>query len=184
MRVAATGDVVIVNNGETVWPAATVTEGGTVTPGSLLDRFTTTPPAEAGLLSVTLLDVVGRPPTTELGDSVTEAGTIGFTVRLAVLVPPLQAAEIVTMLVAATGDVVIVNDGETVWNARTVTEGGTVTLGSLLDRLTGVSTGAGPLRVTLLAVVAIPPTTDAGDSVTETGVNGFTTRVAPVFAPA
>ena len=87
--VAATADVVIVNTGEDVAPAATVAEGGTVTPGSLLDRFTTTPPAGAAPLSVTLFNVVEAPPTTDVGDSVTESRATGFTVRFAVLVTVL-----------------------------------------------------------------------------------------------
>ena len=86
---AVTGDVVMVKYGEAVAPAATVTVAGTPTPGSLLDKFTTAPEAGAAAFSVTLFNVAETPPTTEVGDNVTEAGTTGFTVKLAVFVTPL-----------------------------------------------------------------------------------------------
>jgi len=57
---------------------------------------------------VTLFNVVDTPPTTEVGDSATESGTTGFTVRFAVFVTLLYTAEIVTVLVAVTDDVVMV----------------------------------------------------------------------------
>ena len=82
---AATKDVVTVKYGETVAPAATVTEAGMVTPGSLLDRFTTMLPG-AGPFSATLFKVVAVPPATDAGNNVTESKATGFTVRLAVLV--------------------------------------------------------------------------------------------------
>src|SRR5947207_10065235 len=85
---AATLLVVIVNAGETVAPAATVTDGGTVALGALLLSVTTAPPAGAGALRVTVLSVVDPPPTTEVGDKVTAeiAGgdTVSESVTLAV----------------------------------------------------------------------------------------------------
>ena len=86
---ATTDDVVMVNTGETLVPAATVTEAGTVTLGSLLDRFTTVPPAGAGPFSVTLLAVAATPPAREVGDRVSDSSATGFTVKRAVLVTPL-----------------------------------------------------------------------------------------------
>ena len=83
---AATDVVVIVNTGEAVAPAATVTEAGTVALGSLLERATLIPPAGAGPFSVTLFAVVEAPPTTDVGDSVTESRATGFTVKFAVFV--------------------------------------------------------------------------------------------------
>ena len=85
---AATAVVVIVNTGEAVTPAATVTEAGTVALGSLLDSVTTAPPAGAGLFSVTLFNAVETPPTTDVGDK-TGVATNGFTVRFAVFVTPV-----------------------------------------------------------------------------------------------
>jgi hypothetical protein len=83
----ATGEVVIVKTGDVVAPAATVTEAGTPTPGSLL-KFTRMPPAGAGAFNVTLFAVDETPPTTDAGDSVIESRATGLTVRLAVLITP------------------------------------------------------------------------------------------------
>ena len=93
-------------------------------------------------------------------------------------------AEIVTWVVAETSDVVIVKTGDTLAPAATVTEDGTITPGLLLDRFTKVLTGAGPLRVTLLAVVETLPITEVGDKVTETTFSGVTTRFAIFCAVA
>jgi hypothetical protein len=83
----ATAVVVIVNEGETVPPAATVTEAGTVALGSLLESVTTAPSDGAGPLRVKVLSVVDPPPTTDVGDNVT-AETLGCkTVKVAVFVP-------------------------------------------------------------------------------------------------
>lgn len=78
----------MVNTGDTFVPAATVTEDGTVTPGLPLDRFTI---ASAGAtpFMLTLLAVVEWPPTTDDGDSVTEAGVNGMTDKLLLTVAPL-----------------------------------------------------------------------------------------------
>ena len=86
---AETADVVIVKLGDEVAPAATVTLAGGTTPGSLLDRFTTVPPAGAGPFSVTLFNVVEAPPVTDAGDSVIDSSANGFTVRVAVFITPL-----------------------------------------------------------------------------------------------
>ncbi len=85
---------------------------------------------------------------------------------------------------AETSDVAIVNAGDTLVPAATVTEAGMVTPGLLLDRLTTVSTGAMPLIVTLFAVVETLPVTEVGDKVTETKLRGVTVSVAVFFAPA
>ena len=176
-------DVFIVKYGELVDPAATVTEAGGVTPPSVLVRVTITPPAGAGPFKVTLFDVVETPPTTDAGESVTESGAMGLTVRVAVLVMLPYMAEIVTGVATPTGEVFMVNNGETVCPAATVTEPGTVAAGSLLERLTIVAEGAAPLSVTLFAVVEIPPTTDVGERVS-VGITGLIVRAAVFLAPA
>ena len=97
----------MVKKGELVAPATTPTVEGTPTLGSLLFRLTITPPAGAGPFSATLFDVVDAPPTTDVGDSVTEDNATGLTVRFAILVMPLYEAEIVTIFWAVTDDVVM-----------------------------------------------------------------------------
>ena len=83
----------------------------------------------------------------------------------------------------ATAEVVIVKYGETVAPALTVTEGGTTALGELLVRVTVTpAAGAGALIVTLFNVAETPPTTLAGDMVTETSAIGVTVRFAD-FSP-
>ncbi len=84
---------------------------------------------------------------------------------------------------AETADVVMVKTGDTLVPAATVTEAGTVALGSLLDKFTTVSTGAMPLMVTLFAVVERLPVTDVGDNVTESTFNGLTVSTAVLVAP-
>ena len=179
-----TNEVVIVKTGDAVAPAATVTEAGTPTPGSLLLKLTLIPPAGAGPLRFTLLDVVGSPATTDVGDRATESNATGLTVRMAVLVTPLYVAEIVTMVVTETNEVVIVKTGDAVAPAATVTEAGTPTPGSLLVKLTRMPpAGAGPLRFTLLDVVGIPATTDVGDRATESNATGLTVKMAVLVTP-
>ena len=89
---AITALVVIVNTGDTVAPAATVTDGGgAATDVLLLDSITTAPPDGAGALSVTVFRVVGFPPWIALGESVKAVTTGpdgGFTTRFAITVLP------------------------------------------------------------------------------------------------
>jgi len=84
--VAETDEVVIVNAGDAVAPAATVTEAGTTTPEALLVKVTLIPPAGAGPVRFTLFNVVEAPPTTDVGESATESSATGLTVSTAVLV--------------------------------------------------------------------------------------------------
>jgi hypothetical protein len=179
MRVLATAEVLIVKYAEALAPAVTETDAGSVTLGSLLVKFTVTPTAGAGPFNVTLFNVVEAPPTTEVGDSVTEDGASGFTVRFADLVMPSYVAEIATTSVLVTVEVAIVKYGETLDPALTMTDGGTATLGSPLVKVTvAPPAGAGPFSVTLVNVVEVPAPTELGDSVTETGTSGFTVRFA------
>ena len=72
------------NVDDTVCPASTVMLGGVMVAMPVpLDRAITVPPTGAGELIVTLLAVVGRPPTTVVGESVSAVIRIGFTVRVA-----------------------------------------------------------------------------------------------------
>jgi hypothetical protein len=80
------------------------------------------------------------------------------------------------------------NAAEVVVPAGTVTEAGTVTLGSLLAKATVMPpAGAGALSATLLLPVAdTPPTTDFGDSVMDESATipaGVTVNVALLVTP-
>ena len=75
------------------------------------------------------------------------------------------------------------NDGDTVAPPATVTEAGTVVLGSLLVSVTTAPpAGAGPFKLTV-AVVDAPPSTDDDVSVTTDAVSGPTVRVAGTLTP-
>ena len=74
---AATACVVMLNAGETVAPAATVTDAGTAAAELLLVSVTTAPPDGAGPVRVTVLSVVELPPTTDADDRVTADGAGG-----------------------------------------------------------------------------------------------------------
>ncbi len=79
--------------------------------------------------------------------------------------------------------VVMGNDGDTVAPPATVTEAGTVVLGSLLVSVTTVPpAGAGPFKLTV-AVVDTPPSTDDDVSVTSDAVSGPTVKVAGTLTP-
>ena len=159
-------------------PAGTLTLAGTVAMLVFaLVRVTTTPPAGAGPLSVTV-PVVVPPPLTVLGLRVSWPIPGGRTDRVALLLEPLQEARIVTEVVAVTGDVVTVKEEE-VWPAATVMLAGTVATAVLL--LVGVQTtppaGAGPVRVTL-ALEILPPTTGDGVRVMPEGTGTLMLRTA------
>jgi hypothetical protein len=107
VAVAVTVRVVTGNVAE-VWPAATVTEAGTVAFGLLLESATAIPPAGAAPLSFAV-PVEEFPPTTDVGLSVTlESATFGVIVRAAVLVTPPYAAPMVADAVTLTTAVVTV----------------------------------------------------------------------------
>jgi len=93
-------------------------------------------------------------------------------------------AEMVTVVVAATADVVMVKFGDEVAPAATVTVAGTPTPGSLLVKFTTAPEGgAGAFNVTLFSVAEAPPTTEAGESVTDTSVTGVTVKLAVFVTP-
>jgi hypothetical protein len=82
-------------------------------------------------------------------------------------------AEIITVVVAVTADVVMVKFGEEVAPAATVTVAGTPTPGLLLVKFTTApEAGAGPPSVTLFSVAETPPTTEVGDRATEKNYSG------------
>jgi len=161
-----------------VAPAATVTPVGTVAAAVLLlVSVTVAPPVGAAPLSVTVpVDEV--PPVTEVGLRLTELGTRAVTVSVVVFVAPLEAAEMVTDVLLATGLVLTVK-------VAVVAPGATVTLAGsvaaavlLLVNVTAIPpVGAAAFSVSVPAD-DVPPVTDAGLRLTELGAGAFTVSVA------
>ena len=99
--------VVIVNDAD-VFPAAMLTDDGTVAVLLLLDNVTTTPPVGAAVPNETVpVDVF--PPTPDAGLSVRDLTTGGLMVRLAIWITPFRFPEIATTVEVATVVVFIVN---------------------------------------------------------------------------
>ena len=110
-------------------------------------------------------------------------GIGAFTVKLADLVVPLNSPEMLTVALAATGVVVIVNVA-LVAPAATVTLAGTVAAAVLL--LVSVTAappaGAAPFKVTV-PVEEVPPVTLVGLSVMLEGVGALTVRFTDFVVP-
>lgn len=109
--VAAATDVVVTVKLAVVAPAPTVTLAGTVAAALLLDRVTAAPPDGAGALKVTVaVEELPPPIFAGLSDTAESLTPVeGFTVRVALRVVPFNEAVIVTVLVAITVPVFIVN---------------------------------------------------------------------------
>jgi hypothetical protein len=178
----ATGDVVIVNVA-LVAPAAIVTLAGTWTADVLLlDRVTTAPPMGAFPLRVTV-PVELLPPTTEVGDLLTDDNDAAVTVRVALALTP-RVAVITDVVVEVTPRVVTVKVVD-VLPAGTVMLAGVVAaaLLLLLKVTTAPAVGAAAFRTTV-PVELLPPTTLLGFSEIEvTARAGFTVRVALALPP-
>ena len=154
-------------------PAATVTLAGTVAFVLLLDKAIITPPLGAALLKVTVPCEL-LPPVTLVGLSVSEdklaGGGAGRTVRVAVRVTPLNAAEIVTLFVVATAAVLIAK-------VALVAPEGTVTVAGveateellLVKVTTAPALGAALLSVTVPCDIP-PPTRVFGFKVSDDSV--------------
>jgi hypothetical protein len=177
--------VVIVNVGEVVALAGTVTLGGVcAAPGSELTRVTVSPPAGAGEFSVTL-PLADEPPAILAGFTVIEATPMASTVRMPVRVTPAYVAEMVTGVVLATGLVVIVNAGDCALPALIVTLAG-VCAAAALELLSATTTppgGAGPSRPTLFDAVLPPPPIVVGFNRTELTAVGVTVTTALRVTP-
>jgi hypothetical protein len=176
--VPATTDVTV--NFTEVAPAGTVVVDGTVaTDGLLLERLTTNPPVGAGPEIVTVpVDEAGC--LTVAGLSVRLESVGGFTVRVALLVPPpASVAEMLEVALAATGTLVTVNVVELL-PAGTVTEltDRVATAVFPLATLTTTPPAGAVVSSLTVAVDAAPPTELAGASVTEEIVGGLIVKVA------
>ena len=178
--VAVTGTVVTVNVAE-VAPAGIVTDAGTVAALFASVRVTIAPDAGALPFSVTV-PVDDAPPTTVAGLRLRLDSEGALTVRVAVLVFPLYAAETVTTVSALTAEVVTVNVA-LVAPAAMVTLAGTEAAAEteLESETTAPPAGAAPFRVTV-PVELTPPITEVGLSEIVLMAAALTVRVA-VVAP-
>lgn len=176
--VAATA-VVVIEKVVVVAPAATVAVVPTTAEGSLDERLMVRPPAGAGPLMVTV-PVEPVRPTTEVGFKVRPfAMTTGaVTLSGAVFVAVPSVAEMLTLVLVATGMVVIGKVVDTV-PAVTVTEAGTVATPVLLEvRVTTVPPAGAATAIVTVPVEDTLPRTDVGLRVTVTLLAGPTTRPA------
>src|SRR5689334_6588807 len=97
--------LVEIENVAEVAPAITVTLGGTVAAGWELKRDTVMLPGAAGHSRITV-PTAELPPTTFVGETVTDFGGMGLTVTVPVLYLPFAVAVTPTPVDAATGCVV------------------------------------------------------------------------------
>ena len=159
----------------------TVTVAGTLTSGFALINVTTVPPAGAGDCSVTI-PVVFKPPVTLAGVNVTDRMTGAAITSVPDFVTPFTAARIDVLTLATTGRVVMVTDAF-VAPVGIVTVAWTVASG--MDELRSTTTppaGAGASMV-IVAVDVLPPATDVGESVTDTGAGPRTVSDVVTVTP-
>jgi hypothetical protein len=178
-EVLAPTGLVATANVDVLDPSATVTLAGTVaTDVSPLESVTTTPPAVAGAVNVTV-PVEEEPPTTESGLRLRleRVGSLEFTVNVADLDTPPALAVMTEELLPAVVPARIVNVA-LVSPPATVTLSGTVAAVALpLERATtSPPAGAGPVRATVPVLVE-PSTTAVGlrlrlESAAEAGGGG------------
>jgi hypothetical protein len=166
-----------------VAPALTVTLAGTLADELLSERAISAPPAGAALVSVTV-PVEEPPPVTVEGFSVTPESAAGSViVRSDVFVTPPATALIVATVAVDTAVVVTVKVA-VVAPALTVTLGGRLADGLLLERATAIPpAGAAPVRVTV-PVEELPPTTVVGfNEIPCSAELGDTVRAAVLVTP-
>ena len=184
LATAVTLTVVMANVAD-VAPAGTVTETGTLAETLELVSVTTTPPAGAAPLRVTV-PVTPAPPTTDAGLTVTDVSetdaAAGFTVSAAVWETTPLVAVIVTAVTAVTVVVVTLNVA-VVAPAATVTDTGIVAA-ALLDAsvTTMPPAGAADNKVTV-PVLAVPPVTDVGFKATVLSTGAVIPSDADWFTP-
>jgi hypothetical protein len=98
---------------------------------------------------------------------------------LAIFEAPPKVAVIGTTVLLPTAVVVIVNVADVAPASTVTVGGGSATVESpLVSITTAPPVGAGPVSVTVLCVVDLPPTTVAGDSRRDAAAGAFTVRSA------
>ena len=174
---------VVTVNVAVVAPANTVTLSGTAAAAPLvLDNVTTAPFVGAPPFSVTVPVELVTPPTTLVGFSETDvtADAAGFTLNVAVAEPfNVDEAVMTTLVFALTARLVTEKVAEVAF-ASTRTEPPTVAANGLpLDRDTEIPPdGAGPFRVTVPVIGALPPITVDGLRDTDRMDGGLTVSCA------
>jgi hypothetical protein len=182
-------DVVVTVKVALVALAATVTLAGTVADAESSDSVTTTPPAGAGPLNVTV-PVDALPPTTLAGlsDTAESVGPVvppaALSVSVALFVAFWYDAEMETVVVAVTCAVLTVNVVRVCPAGMTTLFGTTASSVLLLaSETTALPVGAADCSVTV-AVDDVPPVTGFGlsvseDTALETIRNRFVLTVVP-----
>jgi hypothetical protein len=171
---AATGTVVSAKVAE-LCPARTMKADGTRTKVEFETNATASPPTGAGPLIVTL-PVESKPPRTVDGSMFIDFIEGGSTARVAVALPPLYVAVIVTTVNADTGSV-LTSKVEVVPPDEIATSAGTITHGELLERtILAPAIGAGKTRDTV-ADSAKPPRMEPCEIVNSFGSAGISQRV-------
>jgi hypothetical protein len=183
---ADTNIAVTVNVTEFMFAGTTTLAGTVAAAVLLLDSVTVAPPDGAVPLKVTVAIEFETPPVTVVGLSARFDSVGGFTVSVALAVPPpVSVAEMWEVDNEATGALVTVNVAELL-PAGTVTEVpdrvATAVL-SLATLTTTPSVGAVAFRITV-AVEVLPPITLGGSSVTAEICGGFTIRFAVLGTPS
>jgi hypothetical protein len=163
-----------------VAPAGIVILAGTTTPTLFVVRVTTAPPGPAALVKVAV-PVSELPPTTEDGVRVMEERVAALTVRLADLVVIPSLAVTVPLVFELTGTVVTVNVA-VVAPAATVTLGGTVAAGFVVDNVKARPPAGAAAAKVIVPVEDAPPVTEVGFSAMEAN-SGFTVRFAERVVP-
>jgi len=178
----ATGVVVMVKVADRA-PAAIVTLAGTCAADVLLLLSVTTAPAGGAAPLRVTVPVELLPPTTEVGDRVTEDKDADATVSVAFVLVP-RVAVTTEVVVEATPNVVTVKVAD-VLPAETVTLAGTLAAAVLLlVRLTETPPVGAAAFSRTVPVELLPPTTLVGFSDTDdTLIAGFTVSVAFALPP-
>lgn len=120
---------------------------------------------------------------TEVGETVRLVSVGALTVRVAVLVVPIEVAVMVAVALAATAVVVMVTE-PVVAPAAMVTEAGTAAAALLLERAIVMPPAGAAEPIVTVAVDEVPPVTVAGLIATLTRAGGVTVSMADLVAPS